>query len=63
MNDAENGHNSKDSNNGEIQINMSLKGRSKEMFEALKEYFNLGYNAELIRVLIKEVHRRKFKKE
>jgi hypothetical protein len=62
MTTAENGHESKESIDGEIQINMVLKGKSKEMFEELKEYFNLGYNAELIRLLIKEVYRRKFKK-
>ena len=42
-----------DIDNVEIQIKMVVKGKTKEMFEALKEYYNLGYNAELVRLLIK----------
>ena len=48
-----------DVNNGEqenvakIQIKMVLKDVSVEMFVWLKEFYNLGYNAEVIRLLIK----------
>ena len=44
----QNGH-----NNDHLQIKMTIKGKTKKMFEHLKEYYNLGYNAELIRLLIK----------
>ncbi|MFW9874484.1 MAG: hypothetical protein ACFFG0_15365 [Candidatus Thorarchaeota archaeon] len=37
----------------ETQIKMTLKGKTKKMFDRLKEYYNLGYNAELVRLLIK----------
>ena len=47
-----------DQNNTDLQIKMVLKGKTKEMFEALKEFYNLGYNAELMRVLIKREYDR-----
>ena len=45
-----------------LQIKMVLKGKTKEMFEALKDYYNLGYNAELMRVLIKKDYDRQIEK-
>lgn len=47
-----------DQSNDDLQIKMVLKGKTKEMFEALKEFYNLGYNAELMRVLIKREYDR-----
>ncbi|GAH36273.1 unnamed protein product [marine sediment metagenome] len=35
--------------------------KSEEMFEALKEFYNLGYNAEVMRVLIKRDYDRQIK--
>lgn len=40
----------------ETQIKMVLKGKTKMMFDRLKEYYNLGYNAELVRLLIKRAY-------
>ena len=50
-----------ESNNG-LQLKMVIKGKTMEMFEALKEFYNVGYNAELIRILIKKDHDREIKK-
>jgi len=47
----------------ELQIKMVVKGRTKEMFEALKEFYNLGYNAEVIRLLIKRDYDLQIEKE
>ena len=46
----------------DLQIKIVDKGKTKEMFEALKEFYNLGYNAELVRVLIKKDYDRQIKK-
>jgi len=46
----------------DLQIKIVVKGKTKEMFEALKEFYNLGYNAELVRVLIKKDYDRQIKK-
>ena len=46
----------------EIQIKMTIKGNTKEMFEKLKEFYNLGYNSEVIRFIIKKVHDFEFNK-
>ena len=45
-----------------LQIKMVIKGKTKQMFEALKEFYNLGYNAEVMRVLIKKDFDRMVKK-
>ena len=45
--------NDEQENSVDIQIKMVLKGVSNEMFVWLKEFYNLGYNAEVIRLLIK----------
>ena len=45
---------SEDGGNNETQIKMTLKGKTYEMFAFLKEHYNLGYNAEVIRLLIKQ---------
>ena len=50
MNDSQNGHDSQ----SEIQVKMTLKGKAMERFLYLKEFYGLGYNAELIRFLIKQ---------
>lgn len=50
-------------NNDELQIKMVVKGKTKDMFDALKEFYNLGYNAELVRLLIKRDYDRQIKKE
>ena len=42
----------------EVQINMVLKDSSKDMFLFLKQHYNLGYNAEVIRLLIKREYDR-----
>lgn len=49
--------------NGELQIKMVVKGKTKEMFDSLKEFYNLGYNAELVRLLIKRDYDRQIDKE
>ena len=49
--------------NDELQIKMVVKGKTKEMFDSLKEYYNLGYNAELVRLLIKRDYDRQIDKE
>ena len=45
----------------DLQIKMVIKGKTKEMFEALKEFYNLGYNAEVMRLLIKRDYDRLIK--
>ena len=47
---------------GVLQIKMVIKGKTKEMFEELKKFYNLGYNAEVMRVLIKRDYDRMVKK-
>jgi len=47
-------------NTNESQLKMTLKGKTKKMFDWLKEYYNLGYNAELVRLLIKRDYDRQF---
>lgn len=47
----------------DLQIKMVIKGKTKEMFEALKEFYNLGYNAEVMRVLIKRDYDRQIKND
>ena len=46
-----------------LQIKMVVKGKTKDMFDALKEFYNLGYNAELVRLLIKRDYDRQIDKE
>ena len=46
----------------DLQIKIVIKGKTKEMFEALKEFYNLGFNAEVMRVLIKRDYDRLVKK-
>jgi len=50
MNGEDSGQKSKDNS---LQLKMVIKGKTMEMFEFLKEFYNLGYNAEVIRLLIK----------
>ena len=45
----------------DLQIKMVIKGKTKEMFEALKAFYNLGYNAEVMRLLIKRDYDRMIK--
>ena len=45
----------------DLQIKMVIKGKTKKMFDALKEFYNVGYNAELMRVLIKRDYDRQIK--
>lgn len=47
----------------EIQIKMIIKGKTKEMFQKLKEFYNLGYNSEVIRLIIKKIYDLEFNKE
>ena len=49
---------SEDGDDTETQIKMTLKGKTYEMFAAIKEYYNLGYNAEVVRLLIKREYDR-----
>lgn len=42
----------------ELQVRLDLKGDSKEMFVYLKKHYNLAFNAELVRFLIKREYDR-----
>ena len=45
-----------DKNLEELQVKFVMKGKTMNMFTELKDFYNLGYNVELIRFVIKKVY-------
>jgi len=48
-------------NEKDIYINFHLKGKTKKMFVEIRDYFNLRYNMETFRVIVKKTHDNIFK--
>ena len=44
-----------------IYINFHIEGETKRMFLAIKKYYNLLYNMETFRVMVKRIHDEIFK--
>ena len=40
----------------ELQVKFVMKGKTMNMFIELKDFYNLGYNVEVIRFVIKKVY-------
>ena len=40
----------------ELQVKFVMRGKTKNMFTELKDFYNLGYNVEVIRFVIKKVY-------
>lgn len=40
----------------ELQVKFVMKGKTMNMFTELKDFYNLGYNVEVIRFVIKKVY-------
>ncbi|BDI54925.1 MAG: hypothetical protein [Thorarchaeia virus VerdaV2] len=40
----------------ELQVKFVMRGKTMSMFTELKDFYNLGYNVELIRFVIKKVY-------
>lgn len=43
-------------NSEELQVKFVMKGKTMNMFTELKDFYNLGYNVEVIRFVIKKVY-------
>jgi len=48
-------------NGKDIYINFHLKGKTKKMFIDIRDYFNLRYNMETFRVIVKKTYDEIFK--
>ncbi len=46
-----------------IKIRINLEGKNKEMFEKIKEKYNLSTNTETIRLIIKSAYENEFSKD
>lgn len=40
----------------ELQVKFVMRGKTMNMFTELKDFYNLGYNVEVIRFVIKKVY-------
>lgn len=40
----------------ELQVKFVMRGKTMVMFTELKDFYNLGYNVEVIRFVIKKVY-------
>ena len=47
---------SKQDSTEQLTIKMTLTGDNKEMFEDIKKRYNLKYNIEVFRLILKRVH-------